>query len=163
MRAGGLYPSRPPRRVNRRGRVGDHLVPRLSERSCIATSPYASYRAHKDDCNSVEQGPYWNADGFANSLPFMKTECSVSRSQEPAACPFPEPDQSTQSQTMSLRTILILSSHIRIGLPSGVFLAHTCNMSRFSIWSPPDPVWRRVHIKLLNMQSVPAPLSPRPC
>src|SRR5215468_10260625 len=49
-------------------------------------------------------------------------ECggSLPHSQEPATCPYPEPAQSSPyPHPTSLRFILILSSHLRLGLPSG--------------------------------------------
>ena len=39
----------------------------------------------------------------------------------PATCPYPEPDQSSPCHPTSWRFILILSSHLRFGLPSGLF------------------------------------------
>jgi hypothetical protein len=42
-------------------------------------------------------------------------------SQEPATGPYPEPDQSILHHPISLRPILILSTHLRLGLPSGLF------------------------------------------
>ena len=41
----------------------------------------------------------------------MEPEGLLPYSQEPASCPYPEPD----------RSILILSSHRRLGLPSGLY------------------------------------------
>src|SRR5215468_1705788 len=49
-------------------------------------------------------------------------ECggSLPHSQEPATCPYPEPAQSSPyPHPTSRRSVLILSSHLRLGLPSG--------------------------------------------
>jgi hypothetical protein len=51
-------------------------------------------------------------------------EGSSPHSQQPANGPYPEPGESTPHpsppQPISLRSILIPSSHLRLGLPSGV-------------------------------------------
>jgi hypothetical protein len=47
----------------------------------------------------------------------MEAEGLLLRSQELSACTYPEPDQSNQSK----RSILTLSIHLRLGLPSGLF------------------------------------------
>jgi hypothetical protein len=41
--------------------------------------------------------------------------------QELFTCPYPEPDQSTPPQTIAPRSVLILSTHLRLGLPRGLF------------------------------------------
>jgi hypothetical protein len=48
----------------------------------------------------------------------MEPESSLPCSQEPSTGPYPEPDQS----------ILILNSHLRLGLPSGLFVCLMCKM-----------------------------------
>ena len=50
----------------------------------------------------------------------MEPEGSLLRLQVPAACPYPEPARSNPHLT-SWRSILILSSHLNLGLPSGPF------------------------------------------
>jgi hypothetical protein len=42
-------------------------------------------------------------------------------SQEPSTGPYPEPYQSNPLHPISLRSILILSTHLRLCLPSGLF------------------------------------------
>jgi hypothetical protein len=71
--------------------------------------------------------------------------------------------QSIPSHPVSLRPILILFTHLRLGLPSGLFpswfppLPHSCYMP--CPFHPPwldhsNYTWRRVHVmKLLVMQS----------
>jgi hypothetical protein len=50
----------------------------------------------------------------------MEAEGSVPHSQEPATCPYPEPAQSSPCpHPTSWRSILILSSHLRLVLPRG--------------------------------------------
>jgi hypothetical protein len=51
----------------------------------------------------------------------MEPEGSSPYTQEPATCPYPKPDQSSLApHPTSRRSILILSSHLRLGLPSGL-------------------------------------------
>jgi hypothetical protein len=76
---------------------------------------------------------------------FMESEGSLPCSQEPSTGPYPEPDQSTP---WSLRSVLTLSTHPRLGLPSGLFwfshqysvyiplFPHTCYMP-----CPSHPPW----------------------
>ena len=53
---------------------------------------------------------------------FYATRSSLPHSQEPATCPYPEPARSSPCPpTNSLISILILSSHLRLGLPSVSF------------------------------------------
>jgi len=52
----------------------------------------------------------------------MEPEGSSPHSQVPATCPYPEPARSSPyPHPSSLRSILILSSHLRLGLPSSLF------------------------------------------
>jgi hypothetical protein len=51
----------------------------------------------------------------------MEPEGSSPHLQEPATCPYPEPDWfSLRPHPTSRRFILILSSHLRLGLSSGL-------------------------------------------
>jgi hypothetical protein len=52
---------------------------------------------------------------------FMEPEGLLSWSQVPSTDPYPEPDQSIPSHSISLRSILILYTHPRLGLPNGLF------------------------------------------
>jgi hypothetical protein len=53
---------------------------------------------------------------------FMEPEGSLPCSQETSTGPYPEPDQSNSYHPMLFqRPILILSTHLRLGLPSGLF------------------------------------------
>ena len=50
------------------------------------------------------------------------TRTLLPRLQVPATCPYPESDQSNPCpHSTSWRSSLILSSHLRLGLPSGLF------------------------------------------
>jgi hypothetical protein len=51
----------------------------------------------------------------------MEPKSSLPRSQEPFTGPSPKPDQSSPYHTSYLRSILILSTHLRLGLSSGPF------------------------------------------
>ena len=53
----------------------------------------------------------------------MELESSLPHSQVPATCPYPEPARSSPyaPHPTSWRFILILSSHLRLGFPSGLF------------------------------------------
>ena len=59
---------------------------------------------------------------IGDSTDFMEPEGSSPRSQKPATCPCLEPDRSSPCPQPTLRSsILILSSHLRLGLSSGLF------------------------------------------
>jgi hypothetical protein len=70
----------------------------------------------------TELSPSWEAANCAatQKLPqhFMEPEGSLPCSQAPFTCPYPEPDR---SHPISPRSILILSTNLLLGLPSGVF------------------------------------------
>ena len=57
----------------------------------------------------------------------MEPECSLPHSKAHDTCPNPEPDQST-----SCSSILILSSHPHLGLPSGLFLSGFPNQTQYA-------------------------------
>jgi hypothetical protein len=53
---------------------------------------------------------------------YIEPEGSLLCSQEPSTGPYPEPDQLNPYHPIPLRSILILPSHLCLGLPSGLFL-----------------------------------------
>jgi hypothetical protein len=53
----------------------------------------------------------------------MEPESSLPFSKQPAARPYPEPDQSRPFRHISLNSIVVLFSHLRLGLPSDLFLS----------------------------------------
>jgi hypothetical protein len=57
-----------------------------------------------------------------NSPHFMEPGSSLPFSKQSAAPPCPEPDQSSPFRHISLNSIIILFSHLRLSLPSGAFL-----------------------------------------
>ena len=60
----------------------------------------------------------------------MESRSSLPSSQQPAACPYPEPHEPSARPTiLSVRTILILSFHRQLRLASGLYLQ----------FSPPKP------------------------
>ena len=76
---------------------------------------------------SMEQSPSCEANRFSASQEFPRIVWKprvffLPRLQVPATCPYTEPDQSNPCpHPTSWRSILILSSHLRLGLPGGLF------------------------------------------
>ena len=64
---------------------------------------------------------------WSNSPHFMVPEGSLQHSQAPTTCPYPEPQHSSWclfiTHPTSWRYILILSFHLCLGVPSGLFLS----------------------------------------
>jgi hypothetical protein len=74
----------------------------------------------------------------------MEPEGSIPNSQQLSTCSYPEPDQSSphHSHTTSPRSMLMLSTHLCLGLPSGLFPSGypTSNLSAF-LFSPIRATW----------------------
>jgi hypothetical protein len=87
----------------------------------------------------MDLSPPWEAPGCAA---IQEPRGSLPCSQEPFTGPYHEPHWSSPYHPISLRSILILSTHLRLGLPSGlspsgfptnilyafVFSLHSCYM-----------------------------------
>ena len=77
---------------------------------------------------SMVQRPSWDANWFAASqeIPRILWNPKVhycTQKRPPAVPILGQPNQSTNPHPTSWRTILILSTHLRLGLPSGLFLS----------------------------------------
>ena len=74
----------------------------------------------------MEQSPSWEANRLSASQEinphFMEPESLLALLQVAATCPYSESDQSSPClhHPTSWRCILILSSHLHLGLPSGI-------------------------------------------
>jgi len=116
---------------------------------------------------------------LVKNLPaFYVTRRFITASHEPATCPSPEPEQSSPLSPFptSCRSILILSSHLRLGLQIGFFPTGfptktlctpilptkraTCPGHSHSSWcDDPKNIWWEVQIiKIFSMR-----FSPLPC
>jgi hypothetical protein len=68
----------------------------------------------------------------------MEPKGSLPHLQEPATCPYPEPDRSSPcSLPSSLRYILILSSFLHLGLPSGLLHSGFPTEIQYALVLPP--------------------------
>ena len=112
----------------------------------------------------------------------MEPEGSLTYLQAPVACPYPQPDQSRPCpppHPTSWRFMLILSSHLRLGLPGGLFpsnfstktlyttpspqyFLHAPPISFFSIWSPRQYWVRSTDHEAPHYVFFSTPLLPRP-
>jgi hypothetical protein len=74
-------------------------------------------------------------------------------SQQPATGPYPEPNESIlhASQSVSLRSILIPSSYLRLGLPSGIFPSEFPTKTLYTLLSSPTCVTDSAHFILLDL------------
>jgi hypothetical protein len=73
-------------------------------------------------------------------------------SQEPATGPYPEPSESTlHPQPISLRSNLIPSSYLRLGLRSGLFPLDFTTKTLYISLSSPMRATRSVHLILLDL------------
>ena len=81
----------------------------------------------------------------------MKAEGSLPHSQQPATCPYSQPDRSSPCPHHISRTwVLILSDHLRLGLTCGrlpPYVLQVPPISVFLIWSPDWHLGRRTEHK----------------
>ena len=87
---------------------------------CVGSLPIAIYF-------SMEQRPSWENNRFSASLEIPgilgNSEGWLPQSQKPATCSYPEPNWfiSSPPPLTSLRSVLILSCHLLLSLPSGFY------------------------------------------
>jgi hypothetical protein len=83
----------------------------------------------------------------------MEPEGSSPYTQQPATRPYPEPDQSSlrPPHPTSRRSILILSSHLRLGLPSGLFPSGFPTKALYAPLLSPIRATCPAHLSLLDL------------
>jgi hypothetical protein len=84
--------------------------------------------------NSTGLGSFWVASSLTQLLKNFPTFYGIRRFiimlTKPSPDPYPEPDDSNlYNLLLSLRSILLLSSHLRLGLPSDLTLAYTYDIN----------------------------------
>jgi hypothetical protein len=84
----------------------------------------------------------------------METEGLLPHSQEPATCPDPEPHQSSPCpppHPTSWRSILILTSHLCLGLPSGLLPSGLPTKILYEPLPSPKRATCHAHLILLHL------------
>jgi hypothetical protein len=87
----------------------------------------------------------------------MEPEGLLLCSQDPAIGPDPEPDESSPyhpSHHILVRSILILFSHLHLGLPSSLFLSGIPINILYAFLFPPVRVKRPAHFVLIEMTTL---------
>jgi len=82
----------------------------------------------------------------------MEPECSLPCLQEPVTGPYPETCiQSTISYLVSLTSVLLISSHLSRGVPSGVFPSGFCTKTLYAFLISTVRVIWPAHLILLDL------------
>jgi hypothetical protein len=76
-------------------------------------------------------------------------------SKQPATCPCPEPDQSSPRSPSYLRSVSNLSSHLRLGFSSGLFLLgfRITVVNTMRIWDESRVFYMKSYVKAVPLQA----------
>ena len=81
----------------------------------------------------------------------MEPEGSLPRSHEPTTCPYPKPDPTSTCLTpISLKSILILTSQLCLGLPSGLLPSALPTKTLYTPLLSPIRATCTAHLSLLD-------------
>ena len=101
------------------------------------------------------QSPSWESNFFAASqeIPRISRNSNVryhTHKRPPPVSILDQPNQSTYPHSKSWRSILILSTHLRLGLPSGLFPSSFPNKTLYTPLSSPIRVTCPAQLILLD-------------